>query len=137
MVGKKKAPKFDSTSYGPVRGFDIPRIALRRRAHDHPMAMFAVLATAAFIAMALIPTSGPAFAAIDGAQHKLSDAVRTTTKSARLLLSETDRACQGQAWGNETLDCLLVIAQEAGKKKARTIRMIASAEPNRHTPNVF
>lgn len=137
MVGKKTAPKFDGKSYGPVRGFGIPKIALRQRSHDHPMVMFAVVATAAFIAMAFIPTSGPAFAAIDGARDKPGDAVRTTEKTARLPLSETDRACQGQAWGSESLDCLMVIAKEAGKEKARTIRMIASAEPERHTPNVF
>jgi len=137
MSGKTETPKFDSNSYGPVRGFDIPKIALRQRSHDHPMMMFAVAATAAFVSMAFIPTSGPAFAAIDGAPRKLADEVRTTEKTSRLPLTETERACQGQAWGNESVDCLLVIAKEAGKEKARTIRMIASAEPNKQAPNIF
>lgn len=137
MFGRRQPPKFEGSSYGPVRGFDIPKIALRQRSHDHPMAMFAVAAAVAFAAMALVPTSGPAFAAIDGAPRKLVDTVRTTDKSGRLPLTETERTCQGQAWGSETLDCLLVIAKEAGRQKARTIRMIASAEPNRQAPNVF
>lgn len=137
MFGRRQPPKFDGSSYGPVRGFDIPKIGLRQRSHDHPMVMFALAAAAAFACMAFLPTSGPAFAAIDGAPHKLVEVVRTTEKSALLPLSETERTCQGQAWGSETLDCLLVIAKEAGRKKARTIRMIASAEPNRQAPNVF
>ncbi|MGO4833473.1 hypothetical protein AB4144_14495 [Rhizobiaceae sp. 2RAB30] len=137
MVGKRTTPTYRDNVHGPVRGFDLPKIALRRRTQDHPMAMFAVAAGACFIAMALIPTSGPAFAAIGGAPHRTAVDVRTTEKTARLPMSETDRACQGQAWGNETLDCLLVIAREAGDKKARTIRMIANAEPNRQAPNVF
>ncbi len=137
MVGKRTTPTYRDNMHGPVRGFDFPKIALRRRTQDHPMAMFAVAAGACFLAMALIPTSGPAFAAIGGAPHKSVSDVRTTEKSARLPMSEPDRACQGQAWGNETLDCLLVIAREAGDKKARTIRMIANAEPNRQAPNVF
>lgn len=137
MVGKRTTPTYRENLHGPVRGFDFPKIALRRRTQDHPMAMFAVAAAACFLAMALIPTSGPAFAAISGAPHRTADLVRTTEKTARLPMSETDRACQGQAWGNESLDCLLVIAREAGDKKARTIRMIANVEPNRQTPNVF
>ncbi|BCH22601.1 hypothetical protein [Mesorhizobium sp. L-8-3] len=135
MAGKRTTSV--GNGHGPVRGFDFPRIALRQRTQDHPMAMFAVAAAACFLAMALIPTSGPAFAAIGGAPRKIADDVRTTQKTARLPMSETERACQGQAWGNESLDCLLVIAREAGDRKARTIRMIANAEPNRQTPNVF
>jgi len=116
--------------------FPAPRLALRERSANHPMVMFAVAVTAAFASMVLIPTSGPAFASVGGAPMKVTDAVRTTDKTSRLPgMSETDVACQGQSWGAETADCLLVIARENGN--ARPIRMIASAEPNAQTPNIF
>jgi hypothetical protein len=161
MIGRAQTPKFGSTSHGPVthgpvRGFDLPKIALRRRSQEHPMAMFAVAVSACFITMAAIPATGPAFAALDGAPLKLAEKsriVRTadtasvdtratiktgaTTKADRLPVSDTQRACQGQSWGNESLDCLLMIAKDAGKDRARSIRMIAAAEPNSATPNVF
>lgn len=116
--------------------FIAPRLALRERSANHPMVMFAVAVTAAFASMVLVPTSGPAFASVGGAPVKVTDAVRTTEKTARLPgMSETDLACRGQSWGAETADCLLVIARENGN--ARPVRMIASAEPNAQTPNIF
>ena len=52
-------------------------------------------------------------------------------------LSETDIACRGQAWGAESAECLATIAKESGRSEARKIRLIAAAEAQTTTPNVF
>ncbi len=100
------------------------------------MVMFSVIVATAFLSMALIPTSGPAWASF-GEPLKLVEDAATMAKTYRLPMSETDRACRGQAWGAENADCLGVIAKESGVHKPRTIRMVASAEPLTHTPNIF
>ena len=71
------------------------------------------------------------------AYDRVSDEPRTTAKADRLHLSETDIACSGQAWGAESEDCLMVIARQSGKSVTRPIRLIAAAEPDLGTPNVF
>lgn len=115
--------------------YSLPRLRLRQRSADHPMAMFAIIVSAAFATMALSPSSQSAFAST-GERSEVVDTVRTTAKTSRLpVVNEAARVCEGQAWGDETLDCLLVIARESGK--ARQIRMIADAGPAGNAPNVF
>jgi hypothetical protein len=114
----------------------FPRLALRQRSNEHPMVMFSVIVATAFLSMALIPASGPAWASF-GAPLKLTDEAGTTSKTYRLPLSLTEIACRGQAWGAETADCITVIAKETGQAPARKVRMLASAEPLSHTPNIF
>lgn len=137
------AREFDSRSFdrmlqAPERKWHAPRLDLRQRSHDHPLAMFATIASAGFISMALIPTTGPAFASIGKpAPVKLVEEVRTTVKSDRLQpANPTDIACKGQAWGTETAECLTVIAKVSGKSDL-AVRLIASAEPNGAVPNIF
>jgi hypothetical protein len=113
----------------------FPRLALRQRLNEHPMVMFSVIVAIAFLSMALIPTSGPAWAF--GASPRLSAEADTTAKTGLLPTREAERACQGQAWGAENADCLDVIAKESRPGKPRKIRMLASAEPLSHTPNIF
>jgi hypothetical protein len=113
----------------------FPRLALRQRSSEHPMVMFSVIVATAFLSMALIPTSGPAWASFG--VPKLSEDTATTAKTYRLPMSETDRACLGQAWGAESADCLDVIVKESGAGKPRKVRMVASAEPLTGTPNIF
>ncbi|UVK42088.1 hypothetical protein BPNPMPFG_003737 [Mesorhizobium sp. AR07] len=120
----------------PVRGDRRPKLALRQRASDHPMAMFMVLAACAFIGMAFAPTVGPAFASLKPPAN-LVDGAQTTTRTARLPMSATDFACKGQSWGAESVDCLRAIAEQSGTHKARAIRMIANAAPLTNTPNIF
>ncbi|CAG1013650.1 MAG: hypothetical protein F9K19_25845 [Rhizobiaceae bacterium] len=136
MLARQTAPAAVINSTGPVRGFGIPEIALRRRSAEHPMMMFAVIVTAAFASMAAMSYQAPAVAAVPGAPAKIADVQRTTAKADRLPSSEAERACRGQAWGSETPDCLVMIAREAGKADNR-IRLIAAAEPNRDAPNIF
>ncbi|MER9015136.1 hypothetical protein [Mesorhizobium sp. M0898] len=124
----------DLRQQGSQRNHRRPKLALRQRASDHPMAMFMLLAAAAFAGMALTPTVGPAFASLNPPAN-LIDGATTTTKTARLPIPEIDFACKGQAWGAESLDCLRVIAAQSGK--ARPVRMIANAAPLADTPNVF
>ena len=114
----------------------FPRLALRQRSNEHPMVMFSVIVATAFLSMALIPTSGPAWASF-GAPPRLSEDAATTAKTDRLPMSETERACQGQAWGAETAECLTVITKESRQGPERKIRIVASAEPLTHTPNIF
>jgi hypothetical protein len=114
--------------------YTLPRLRLRQRSSDHPMAMFAMIVTAAFVSMVMTQSS-ETFASTGGTTE-IVDAVRTTEKTSRLpAVSEADRICEGQSWGNETLDCLIVIAKESGV--ARQIRMIADAGPDGTAPNVF
>jgi len=128
------APEFDRHLEPRARRF--PHLSLRRRASEHPMVMFAILAAAAFSSMAFVPTAGPAFASF-GAPVKLNEDVRTTAKLARLPHSEADIACRGQAWGAESKECLLTIAKLSGVDGDRNIRRLASAEPQKTTPNIY
>jgi hypothetical protein len=136
MLRRSKAPELDRKFLASKRQGRFPRLALRARSNDHPMAMFAVLVTAAFLSMALLT---PASAILpDGAKPKLADPAHDTGKTSRLPpVSDAGRACHGQAWGAESEDCVLAIIRGSGKSETRRIRMIASAEPLRTTPNIF
>lgn len=130
--------EFERKLQAPARKWNRPQLALRQRSNDHPLAMFAAAAAAAFLSMAFIPTAGPAFASIGKPQPaKLVEEVRTTAKGDRLIPTVVDVVCHGQAWGAENVECLTVIAVESGRKEPRAVRMIASAEPNAATPNIF
>jgi hypothetical protein len=120
----------------PERNDRRPKLALRQRASDHPMAMFMVLAISAFVGMMFAPTVGPAFASLNPPAN-IVDGAPTTTKTARLPMPEIDFACKGQAWGAESSDCLRAIAEQSGVHKTRAVRMIANAAPLTSTPNVF
>lgn len=120
----------------PERGDRRPKLALRQRASDHPMAMFMVLAACAFFGMALTPTVGPAFASLNPPAN-IIDGASTTTRTARLPVPAIDFACKGQSWGAQNVDCLRAIAEQSGSHKDRAIRMIANAAPLTNTPNIF
>ena len=138
MLARQTAPVAAVRPTGPVRGFGIPEIALRRRSQEHPMAMFAIIVTAAFTSMVAMSIEGRAVAA--GAPLKIAEAIddtsRTTDKTDRLPASETQRACRGQAWGSQSLDCVVMIARESGKAEG-AIRLVSADIPNRDAPNVF
>ena len=136
MFTKVQTANADLRLQAPERNDRRPKLALRQRASDHPMAMFIVLAACAFVAMAFTPTIGPAFASLNPPANVV-DGAPTTTKTARLPTPEIDFACKGQAWGAESADCLRVIAAQSGVHRARAVRMIASAAPLTDTPNVF
>lgn len=136
MYGTKQISEFDRQFQPRSRIYGLPRIALRQRANEHPMAMFTIFVFASLSSMALAPSSGPAFASIGTAQHPIERS-HTTAKTDRLPLSETDIACQGQAWGVESEICLNAIAKDTGVHEARKVRLIASAESMRTTPNIF
>lgn len=121
--------RFQASSHGAVA-------TLRRRASEHPMTMFSILATAAFAAMLMTPTAGPAFASFS-APAIVADGATTTTKTARLPATTVDFACKGQAWGAESEDCLRVIAEQSGAPASRDVRMIASADASSDTAGVY
>ncbi len=112
------------------------KLALRKRANEHPVVMFSMLGACALAVMFLTPASGPAFASLNPPANVVEGAP-TTIKTARLPEPEIDVACKGQAWGAESADCLRVIAAQSGVHKERAIRMIANAAPLATTPNVF
>jgi hypothetical protein len=119
---------------GRLAGF--PKLALRRRSSEHPMVMFSVIVATAFLSMAVATSSDQTWASLV-APPKPTDDAAATAKTDRLPKPETDHACQGQAWGAESAGCIGVIVRESGSGKPRTIRMVASAEPLTHTPNIF
>ncbi|WP_442581955.1 hypothetical protein ACSBOB_08270 [Mesorhizobium sp. ASY16-5R] len=114
----------------------LPSLALRRRSSDHPMAMFAVAAGAAFISMAVTPSSGTAFASFDRPAVAGGE-VKTTAKTSRLPVRESSNPCQGQSWGEESYDCLVQIAIESGKTDAVRVRKLALAGSPAATTTVF
>jgi uncharacterized iron-regulated membrane protein len=136
MFTKVQTGNSDLRLQAPERNDRRPKLALRQRASDHPMAMFLVLAACAFVGMAFTPTIGPAFASLNPPANVV-DGAPTTTKTARLPMPEIDFACKGQTWGAESAECLRVIAAQSGMHRARAVRMIASAAPLTNTPNVF
>ena len=119
MYTKIRTACNDRRLQAPERNDRRPKLALRQRANDHPMALFVVLGAAAFAGMAFAPTVGPAFASLNPP------------------MPEIDYVCKGQAWGAESADCLRVIAEQSGIHKARAVRVIANAAPLTDTPNVF
>jgi uncharacterized iron-regulated membrane protein len=135
MFTKVQTGNSDLRLQAPERNDRRPKLALRQRASDHPMAMFLVLAACAFVGMAFTPTIGPAFASLNPPANVV-DGAPTTTKTARLPMPEIDFACKGQTWGAESAECLRVIATQSGMHRARAVRMIASAAPLTNTPNV-
>lgn len=123
---RSKSQEFDRNLQPRVRGFGFPTVALRRRSADHPMMMFAVLAVAVLVAMAFVPTSGPAFASFGPfAPTKIERTSGGEAKAARLPMSETDIACRGQAWGAEDASCLATILKESGRDDIRNVRTVA------------
>ena len=102
------------------------------------MAMFVTLVTASFLSMLLSGPERVTLAAAHDPAPKLADHGGASDKTFRLPpISDAGRACLGQAWGAETEDCLRAIVKRSGKGEVRRIRMIASAEPMRTSPNVF
>ena len=114
----------------------FPRLALRERAQDHPMIMFAVVIVAAFV-WVLIP--GEATVSLPSAAGAPAKVIHqsSTTKTSRLPIAKVGGACKGQSWGGESAECLKMIARESGKPDL-AVRMIVDATPgNPDTPNIF
>jgi hypothetical protein len=103
------------------RGF--PKLALRQRSSDHPMIMFFIIVMTAFAAMTLVPPSGAAFASFAISSTAASPA--KTEPVANVGLSDIEIACQGQAWGAESAECLAKIAKDSGRPDGRKVRVIA------------
>jgi hypothetical protein len=130
-----KNPKSDLITQVTERRTVFRRLALRRRSHEHPIAMFGAIVAASLV-WTLIPGQ-PAVTPAASAPVKAFDQTRTTDKTSRLPMSDVDRACQGQAWGGESVECVTMIAHENGKSDLK-VRMIADAAPaDLHTPNIF
>ncbi|RRI04956.1 hypothetical protein EH240_07340 [Mesorhizobium tamadayense] len=136
MFTKVQIADTSRREHGPERNDRRPKLALRQRASDHPMAMFMLLGATAFTSMVLAPAAGPAFASINPPANVVEGAP-TTLKTARLPQPQIDFACKGQNWGAENAECLRAIAEQSGQHKARAVRMIANAAPLTNTPNIF
>ena len=136
MSASAQLSEFDQKFQPRSHIYRRPRLAIRQRANEHPMAMFSIFVIASLSSMALVPTAGPAFASM-GSKLGTIQGTHTTAKTDRLPLSETDIACRGQAWGAESKICVETIAKETGIGEARKVRLIASAEPVHTTPNIF
>ena len=115
----------------------FPELQLRRRSNDHPMIMFATLAAIGLGSMALIPTAGPSLTSGRGEQVKTAEFVDRTEKGDRVVPTEADLACRGQAWGAESETCLQVIARKSGRGEAFRIRLIGTGAPVSTTANLL
>jgi hypothetical protein len=108
------------------RGF--PKVALRQRSADHPMIMFFLVVAVAFMAMAVVPPTGAAFASFGVAAASSVRAVGSGTTEfdapPNVGLSEIEISCHGQAWGAEKAECLAAIARKSGRTDDR-VRVIA------------
>jgi hypothetical protein len=136
MFSKVQTTGKDRRVHGPERNDRRPKLALRQRASDHPMAMFQMIGACAVISMVIAPAAGPAFASLNPPANVVEGAA-TTLKTARLPEPQIDFACKGQNWGAENAECLRAIAEQSGQHKARAVRMIANAAPLTNTPNIF
>jgi hypothetical protein len=136
MFAKVRAADTDRRLHGPERNDRRPKLALRQRASDHPMAMFMLIGACASVGMLAAPASGPAFASINPPANVVEGA-QTTLKTARLPEPAIDFACKGQNWGAESVDCLRAIAEQSGQHRERAVRMIANVAPLTNTPNIF
>lgn len=137
MFGKTPNPKSDLITQATERRTVFPQLALRRRSEDHPMMLFSSIVAAAFV-WTLMPgeptVTQPKAISVP---VKVIPETKTTAKTSRLPMSGVDRACQGQSWGGESVECLTMIARESGKADLK-VRMIADAAPaDLATPNVF
>jgi hypothetical protein len=110
----------------------LRRLALRERAQEHPMIMFAIVVTAAF-AWALM--RGEPFAPA-AAPAKVIDQ-SSTAKTSRLPIIKVGGACKGQNWGGESAECLKMIAQESGRPDLAVRMIVATAPTDPDTPNIF
>ena len=136
MFAKVQTANTDRRMHGPERNDRRPKLALRQRASDHPMAMFMLIGACAFAGMLVAPASGPAFASVNPPAN-IVEGAPTTLKTARLPQPAIEFACKGQNWGAESADCLRAIAEQSGQHRERAVRMIANAAPLTNTPNVF
>jgi hypothetical protein len=101
-----------------------PIAVARDKADDHPMGLFVLLALGAFLAFMLAPVEGRAFAKAEPVATA-KETVKASSKSSRLpAKSEKDRVCAGQAWGNESVECVAAIARENGADVTPKIRII-------------
>lgn len=96
--------------------------ALRRRASEHPMALFSVVATVAILSISA-PWQVAGTLLLPAAVTPRGEPVMP----AKPVRTEIDLACEGQVWGSETTNCLLAIAKDGGKDVPARIRTISGA----------
>jgi len=118
--------EFDRNLKPRDRHWGFPRLALRRRAADHPMIMFFVVAAAAFTAMAMVPPAGAAFATL-GAATQTAKTKAGAEVQPNVGLSDIDIACSGQSWGAQSPECVATIVKDSGRDNGRAIRVIAGS----------
>jgi hypothetical protein len=99
----------------------LPRLAVRTRSSENQITMFSVISIGAVAFMMLLPSPRAAFAAVEAESPAIVAAI-PAQKAPRLDAgNEADRACEGQAWGSETLECILAIARDSGM--SRSVRL--------------
>lgn len=113
-------------------------IDLRDRSRRHPMAMFSIIVAMALAAAAQLSPSRASLAFPGTGKPGFSHDADSGKTSRLAVVSETDIACRGQAWGAESEACLQVIARESGGGESVRVRLIATgASQSSTTPNVF
>lgn len=89
-----------------------------------PAVLLATIAGAAMTGLAFAPQT-----AALAADHATEVAALTSTGQPVQQNGSggaaSDRLCAGQPWGNETSDCLVALAFDAGGKRQASIRIVA------------
>jgi hypothetical protein len=91
----------------------LPRLATRARTSENQMSMFTVISVGAIGFMMLLPSPRAAFASVEPEERV---ALVETAQSARRRCapSASEKACAGQVWGAEDMECVLAIARDSG-----------------------
>lgn len=97
----------------------LPRLVTRARTGENQMSMFTVVSVGAIAFMTLLPSPRAAFAAVEP-EGQVAIVASAQVAPIAGAWSESDKACAGQVWGAEDMDCVLAIARESGIE--RTIR---------------
>ena len=95
----------------------LPRLATRARTSENQMSMFTVISVGAISFKMLLPSPRAAFASADPESRQVALGDRLPATGSMIAVTETDRACAGQAWGSEDLDCILAIARDSGVER--------------------
>lgn len=95
--------------------------ALRARASHHPMGLFAIAAVVTAVSISMPSARTILVVQAQMAEADLPAAAFDEPRPA----SEVETACTGQAWGTESLKCLVAIAKDGGKESSARIRTIS------------
>ena len=142
IEGQRRCPRKSQTISNPIatsrpeRDDRRPKLALRQRASDHPMAMFMRSLAACAFCRHGVRADGPARPSLRSIRRPTSSKARRRPPRPRACRCRKPTSpARARPGAPRATDCLRVIAEQSGEHRARAIRMIANAAPLTNTPN--